>query len=249
MPLLEEFESQGNFLFKNRGSLPIFIVIIGMAVFVYTQYFDAGYDTWINYQSYEFICLGITLLGFFIRVYTVGHTPANTSGRNVNGQLAEVVNQTGIYSLVRHPLYVGNFFLGLGMAFLPQNLWFVASYVLFYWVYYEKIMFAEEQFLRKKFGEVYVNWASKTPAFVLSFKNWAKPAMPFSIKKVLKKEKTGFFEVFLLFFLFDTIKNFVNENGFVWENWHSYSLVASLVIYAFLKFLGRKTSILHEEGR
>ena len=110
-------------------------------------------------------------------------------------------------------------------------------------------MFAEEQFLRKKFGEVYVNWASKTPAFVLSFKNWAKPAMPFSIKKVLKKEKTGFFEVFLLFFLFDTIKNFVNENGFVWENWHSYSLVASLVIYAFLKFLGRKTSILHEEGR
>jgi hypothetical protein len=30
-------------------------------------------------------------------------------------------------------------------------------------------MFAEEQFLRKKFGALYTDWAAKTPAFIPSF--------------------------------------------------------------------------------
>jgi len=102
----------------------------------------------------------ISLCGLAIRVYTVGHTPANTSGRNTAGQLAESLNTTGIYSLVRHPLYLGNFFMWLGVALLIANFWFVIAFVFAYWIYYERIMFAEEQFLRTKFGPTYVEWAN-----------------------------------------------------------------------------------------
>ena len=60
----------------------------------------------------------------------------------------------------------------LGAALLIANAWFVVVFILVYWVYYERIMYAEEQFLRRKFGTVYTDWAAHTPAFIPSFKHF-----------------------------------------------------------------------------
>jgi protein-S-isoprenylcysteine O-methyltransferase Ste14 len=192
MPLQEEFESQGNYLFKHRGTFPILILVAGFLVFLLPIYYTNQYWWKDTFQGkvYAYICLLIALAGLVIRCYTVGHTPANTSGRNTEGQLADKLNTSGIYSTVRHPLYLGNFFMWLGPAMLTANLWFIIAFIFIYWVYYERIMFAEEQFLRKKFGEVYIRWASRTPPFIPSLKNFVKPNLPFSWKKVLKKERT-----------------------------------------------------------
>jgi len=200
MALQEEMEKQGNFLFKYRSWLPLLILLVGSLV-----YLSAVHQGKIDYNSdltraYQLAALAVCLLGLLIRIYSVGHTPKNTSGRNTKGQLAEELNSTGIYSLVRHPLYVGNFFMWLGIGVLTQNTWFVVAFIFIYWVYYERIMFAEEQFLRKKFGDSYLEWAENTPAFIPNFKNFRRPALSFSWKKVLKKEKNGVFAVFLLSF-------------------------------------------------
>ena len=56
----------------------------------------------------------------------------------------------------------------LGLCLLTQNLWFTISFILIYWVYYERIMFAEEAFLTKKFGDTYLEWASRRPLFCLT---------------------------------------------------------------------------------
>ena len=77
----------------------------------------------------------------------------------------------------------------LGLAMITGHLWFVISFVLLYWLYYERIMFAEEHFLRNKFGEQYLKWAASVPAFVPKLGNMASPNLSFSWKKVLKKEK------------------------------------------------------------
>ncbi|MGB8874133.1 MAG: hypothetical protein WCC75_12145, partial [Desulfobaccales bacterium] len=45
-----------------------------------------------------------------------GLPPRGTSGRNTQGQVAETLNTTGIYSLVRNPLYLGNFLIWLGLS-------------------------------------------------------------------------------------------------------------------------------------
>lgn len=37
MALQEEFESQGNFLFRYRGNLPLIIVFVGIFVFVFDK--------------------------------------------------------------------------------------------------------------------------------------------------------------------------------------------------------------------
>lgn len=250
MALQEEFEYQGNYLFRYRSILPLIILIPGLLVFAWYKYHQSEGFSFITYEAYEFICLATCLLGLAIRIYTVGHTPKNTSGRNTENQLADELNTTGIYSTVRHPLYVGNFFMWLGIAMLTANFWFVTSFVLLYWVYYERIMYAEEQFLRRKFGDIYLKWAEKTPAFVLSFKNWQKPKLPFSMKKVLKKEKNGIFAIFVLMFAFKVLGDFIEAGSFEFQiSWHLYAVLLSGIFYLILKIIKHNTKILDEKGR
>ena len=154
MALQEEFEKQGLWLFTYRSILPLIILVIGTILYLRTEIYP---ETFVLEETpyeiyYETICLLVSLFGLVIRIYTVGHSAKNTSGRNTEQQVADSINTTGIYSAVRHPLYLGNFFMWLGPAMLTGNFWFIIAFGLFYWVYYERIMFAEEQFLRKKFG-------------------------------------------------------------------------------------------------
>ena len=207
MALQEEFERQGNWLFRRRSLLPLVILPVGVVAAVLTiQFrgvlFSAVFPYW---HLYEYLCLAVGLAGTFVRFYTVGHTPVGTSGRNTHGQVADVLNTRGIYSTVRHPLYLGNFLMWLGIALLTCNVGFIAAFVLAYWLYYERIMYAEEQFLRRKFGDTYLHWAERIPAFIPCFKQFTPTDLPFSWKKVIKKEKNGVFALFLLFSLFDCI--------------------------------------------
>lgn len=251
MALQEEFEQQGNWLFKYRSFLPLIVLFIGTTLYLRTEIYP---ETFILEETpyeiyYELFALIISLFGLFVRVYTVGYTPKNTSGRNTNqGQVADTLNTTGIYSIVRHPLYVGNFLMWLGPAMLTGNFWFITSFILFYWVYYERIMYAEEQFLRNKFDVKFLEWSKNVPAFIPKFKNFKKSDLSFSWKKVLKKEKNGLFALFLIFFTFDFLGEII-EN----ETDYNYFLVAMCVLtalsYIVLKYLKKNTDLLNETNR
>ena len=104
-----------------------------------------------------------------IRAYTIGHTPKGTSGRNTKKQVANALNTTGAYSLVRNPLYLGIFFMGLGVALFAHLWWLTLIYVLAFWLYYERVIFAEEAYLRDKFGAEYLSWADRTPIPTIEF--------------------------------------------------------------------------------
>ncbi len=248
MALQEELELQGNYLFKYRGSLPIVILIISLIVFIRMQFLMKELDYVINYNLIEFIGLFFSFVGIVIRAYTVGYSAKNTSGRNTKEQVADELNNTGIYSMVRHPLYVGNFFMWLGPAILVQNILFIVIFISLYWVYYERIMFAEEQFLRKKFGNIYLKWAEKTPAFIPSFKNYMPAKEKFSWKKLIKKEKNGFAATFLIFFIFRMIREFIHNKSFGIDTWVFYAMLSSLALYLVLKILKKHTNVF-EDGR
>lgn len=241
MALQEELKTQGDFLFKNRSYLPLIILGIGLLVYIQTEYYEIDTPkTWIS-NNFKFICLSVSLLGLLIRIITVGYSPKNTSGRNTkNGQVAEELNTKGIYSVVRHPLYLGNFFMWLGVAMLTKNIWFSIAFVLFYSFYYERIMYAEENFLRGKFGQLYLSWAERVPAIIPSFKNYKKVNYLFSIKKVLSNEKNGFCAVFLLFWIFDLVGSLVKQGYFEFKpNFWFYGAIISSIIYLVLKVMKR----------
>lgn len=252
MALQEEFEQQGNWLFRHRSFLPILILLIAVVLHLRKELHP---DTFILEDSpyelyYERFCLLISLFGLAIRIYAVGHTPAKTSGRNTKEQLADQLNTSGIYSMVRHPLYVGIFFIWLGLAMMTGNFWFVIIFILAYWIYYERIMYAEEQFLRKKFGPVYEEWAAKTPAFIpsLNTKKFIRPTLPFSWKKVLKKEKNGLAAIFLIFALFN-INGELLERNTDFDDTILVLCTLTVLMYIILKYLKTYTNVLAEEGR
>ena len=235
MSLAKELNKQGNLLFKYRGTLPLIILSVALLVFVLKL---QAPNAFVTYHYYAFGCLAVALFGQFIRLITVGYTADLTSGRNTEGQLANVLNTKGIYSIVRHPLYLGNFFMWLGLCLLTQDLWFTIAFILIYWVYYERIMFAEEAFLINKFGDTYLEWASLRPAFWPNFIIWKSSTSNFNWKKILKNEKNGITALFSLFWLFNFIEvGIISGNWSLKPNLWLYSMVLSIIYYILMKVL------------
>lgn len=244
MPLKEEFRSQGNYLFKHRSYLPLIIVVVGVIVYIYTLYHNSiSYNDFIN-DRFELLYLCVGILGLFIRVYSVGFSAENTSGRNTSvGQVADSINSTGIYSLVRHPLYIGNFFMWLSIALFTTNFWFIIAFIFLYWLYYERIMYAEEEYLREKYQEIYISWATKTPALIPNFKNWVKPSGRFSMWKVIKQEKSGILNLILTIFLFKIIAGYTLYVQFSYANTYwTYTLLGAVIYYTIVKIIQKSKS-------
>jgi len=242
MSLQSEMQTQGNFLFRNRSYLPLIFLLTGLSVYLFGKYNEIKISEKFNDEYFEFLCLGICFIGLFIRIHIVGHTPPNTSGRNTKaGQVADELNTTGLYSIVRHPLYVGNFFMWLGIAMLTENFWFTIAFVLLYVIYYERIMYAEEQFLIGKFGNEYTDWSKITPAFIPNFKLYKKPRYSFNLKKIIKKEKNGLVAIFALFWLFkwagDALKNGITY--FELSGWF-YAAITTGILYFILKVMKKQ---------
>jgi protein-S-isoprenylcysteine O-methyltransferase Ste14 len=249
MVLQEAFEAQGQFLFRYRSYLPLLLLVAGLVTHALLQYDSPVYPL-LSEKPSTYVALLVSLLGLAVRVFTVGYTVTNTSGRNTEGQLADALNTTGMYSLVRHPLYLGNYLMWLGIALLPLNVWFSLCFSLVYFLYYERIMYTEEQFLIRKFGERYSTWAARTNAFFPGFAHYQKPDLAFSWKKVLKKEKNGVFALFLTFYLFELVGAYASDPGWTFEpTLMLYLTLVSGVLYLILKIIKKKTAWLNEAGR
>ena len=198
---------------------------------------------------YEWFCILISVLGLVIRCLTVGYVIKGSSGINTKSQKARILNTTGMYSIIRHPLYFGNFIIFLGIILFPQVLWFTLIAFLAFWLYYERIMFAEEEFLKKEFGDIYLEWVKKTPAFIPKFKNWQQPTLPFSFKKVINREYSGFFAIIASFTFLDIAGDILTEGKLEFDLEWVIIFMISLIVYMTVLILKKKTYILDTKGR
>ena len=242
---MHEFENSGNWLFKRRSWLPVVLIVFGIIVLYLTNRQAILFDS-----TEELIFLGLSLFGEAIRIFTVGYAPRNTSGRNTSaGQIADELNTTGIYSLVRHPLYTGNFFMWFGPVLFVRTPVFVVIFVMVYWLYYERIMFAEEQFLRRKFGEAYDKWSDNVRAVIPRLKGFIKPALPFSVKSVMKREHNSFVNIFIIFVTLDVFRNyFVSERVYITPLW-MYIAIPAVLIWVVIRLIHKRTTWLEDAGR
>lgn len=245
MSLVEEFDKRGNWFFKHRSYLPVVLYPLATLVLLleFKQDINLPDITW------SIICFSVSLLGLLVRILVIGFTPKGTSGRNTAKQVAETVNTKGIYSVVRHPLYLGNFLMWFGIILYVNNIWFAITTVLLFWLYYERIMFAEEQFLKGKFGEQYQKWSMTAPPFFPKLKGWQKADLEFSFKNVLKREYNGLFAVGISFAYLNVFKNYLATRKFNISDFWLYTLAVTFVIFLVLRTLKKKTRVLHVEGR
>jgi protein-S-isoprenylcysteine O-methyltransferase Ste14 len=246
MALIHSLENSGNWLFKRRGFIPVVLFVLAIPAILLTDYhsIDARLAHIINWTA-----AFLSVLGFCIRAYAIGTTPRGTSGRNTDKQVAEKLNSSGIYSIVRHPLYLGNYLMWIGIVLFTKNYYFVIIVSLLYWVYYERIMFAEERFLERKFGEVYLNWSINVPAFIPNISQYRVSEVPFSLKSVLRREYSGLLATVLGFVYVELLINYSQWKVFTIEKPFLYVLFASVIVTLLLRFLKHSTKILVEEGR
>jgi len=246
MALMEEFESQGNWLFRWRSYLPIIMIILFL--FAMGDYRYTGHSEYLV-QLWKVFCLIVSFIGLGIRIVTVGHAPKGTSGRNTKGQVADTFNTSGIYSVVRNPLYLGNFVMGLGPALFAHLWWLTLIYILSFWLYYERIIFAEEAYLRNKFGDEYLAWATVTPVFIPKFRNYRKANLPFSLRNAVRREYNGFFAVIVVLFILEVVGNLIYKNKIEIDlMWHVF-LGISFIIWITLRIVKKYTPLLNVEGR
>lgn len=246
MTLSKLFEHHGSWLFKYRGQMPVLLFI-----FVVPVIFTTEYDPVPNKLSlYIEICsVLITCAGFAIRAYTVGTTPRGTSGRNRNEQVAETLNNTGIYSVVRHPLYLGNYFMWIGIVLYVENVYFFIIVNLLFLIFYERIMYTEEKHLHKKFGDVFTEWTMRVPAFIPSIRNFVQSATGFSFKSVLRREYAGLLAAIIGFSYVNFLKNYSINHTLTLDAAWLYALIIISIIAFTLRTIRHTTDLLNENER
>lgn len=248
MALRHTFEKKGNLLFKYRGQIPLFLFACAIPAIYFSDLETIRTHKWLEYSL---LSLGILLsiLGQVIRGIAIGTSNKQTSGRNTWGHEAKALNTTGIYSVVRHPLYLGNFFMWLGIVVYTGNSWFVIIFCLLFWLYYERIMFSEEAFLEREFGQTFVDWSLKTPAFIPRLGNFKRSSIHFSLKTLLRREYPGISATIISFVFVNFVQEWVANGSPVWLVSHGILLFVALLISFVLRTLKHHTTILFEADR
>lgn len=248
MALVHSFENNGNILFKYRGQIPVILFILSVPAIYFTDYQFLN-----EYNNLDLVllitCAVFSFSGQVIRAIAIGTSNKHTSGRNTKEQVAEALNTKGIYSTVRHPLYLGNYFMWIGIVMYTYNIWFVLTVSLLFWLYYERIMFAEERFLERKFGQDYVDWSMKVPAFWPSMKNHIKTEIPFSMKTILRREYSGVTATIIGFVFVAFLRDWFSSGEAHFKPVYGIVIAIALLISLLFRTLKHNTKLLYEADR
>ena len=181
MLIRDRLASDGRFLFRWRSYAPLVLLPLFLAALPEEERISQAVG-----PAVEHI---IFFVSVFVGVPRTGHPLGHhrlRSWRHIGaqhaGQRADQLNTSGMYSIVRNPLYIGNFVAILGVLICVKVWWLVAMFALRYWLYIERVIAVEEAFLEQKFGDDYRAWVGADPrVFLPKLCNWIPPTERFSL--------------------------------------------------------------------
>lgn len=110
--------------------MPFFIILVGLA----------------RPRDLIIVPIIMTVIGLGIRAWAAGYIGKTARGREFRSQFRITA---GPYRFLRHPLYIGNFFLVLGTILLfNPPLWLAAIVIMLFLIEYGFFVYAEEKFLK-----------------------------------------------------------------------------------------------------
>lgn len=176
----------GKFLFKFRSFTPLPLILLTFVFFKPVS----------NSPLWTAIGIAVACAGEGIRFISVGYAGSGTSGRE-NFLKAESLNSTGLYSLVRNPLYWGNIFIFAGLLTVYAQPLALAVFIAFLFIQYHFIVLAEEEFLLQQHGRAYDDYCGRVNRWVPRFNGYARPVQSFAGRKVFFKENDSCFNLLL----------------------------------------------------
>lgn len=180
-------------------------------------------------QVLDSIGLTFILFGLYIRISARGYK----SEKHLEGFS---LLKDGPYALVRNPMYLASFLIGLGAVILLLDWWMVPVYAVFFALWYWPQIHNEEQWLIKKFGQEYIDYRKTTPRFIprlrtlTSFK--AKSYIP--LKKIWIKKEWNTILIWSLVAVFAEGYDDISSYGI--KDFAKESVILLLIIFYFTAF-------------
>jgi protein-S-isoprenylcysteine O-methyltransferase Ste14 len=227
----------------------LMIPIVTFVVVLYAWPFDslAFHETW------EIWCLLLSFAGLGIRMLAAGQS-SDSAMRAANFYRSETLNTQGIYSVVRHPRYLGDYFIGLGVVLIPFVWWLPVAYSLLFYAQYRRRMAVEDSQLRHKFGARYTQWEAVTPALMprlwrrgpeASRQTRRAAYQSFSFRTALKREYAGIFLVIFLHSSVEWLEHLILERRVMLEQFWIVVALVGLTACLLVRYLARHTRVLN----
>lgn len=153
--------SVGTALFQRRAWLPVPLVVGGIVLLLLAgNPLPWGTPARLAADVSGLLCLAAAE---GIRMWGVGHCGRKTRSASIH---ASQLVMSGPYAHVRHPLYVSNLLITLGIACLTGAWWTLLTCLLYWVVVYRRIIGAEEAFLRASFGDAFESYSRQVPSLL-----------------------------------------------------------------------------------
>ncbi len=135
----------------------------------------------------------VGILGLLIRLWASGYIKKNKE-----------LSIDGPYSYTRNPLYLGSFFIGLGVSLMGSCILFIILFLAGFYFVYSSVIKEEEKRLIELFGGSFLDYRSKVPAFFPLIKP-VKISKDFDLRLVVKHEEynawLGFAAIIIILYL------------------------------------------------
>ena len=132
------------------------IVVVFFPRFFFRNNVNAGIGEYIELLGFAFI-----LLGQIIRVSARGYKAEHSCE-------SQALIQGGPYQIVRNPMYLGIFLIGLGVVLAVFKWWAVVIFVAVFIIRYIKLIYKEEKKLLSLFPGSYRDYCKKVPRILPS---------------------------------------------------------------------------------
>jgi len=178
-PLQHPQTGLGVWLRRYRRALPIPLILMTVIAFrPVAPWGSAFLDT-----GTDLLGVGICALGQWLRLWAWGSNA--TVGK-------WGVRDRGPYTLMRHPLYAGNFLIMLGLVVVFNNLWVYLLLLPSFAYLYHVITDMEEKRMNRRFGEDYQEYQKQeVPRFLPALSNFGaalRTTCPFGWGLAWRKE-------------------------------------------------------------
>ena len=198
-------------------------------------------------RAWQIAALAIALAGLLIRVVAVGTAPAGTSERSTTDPRASELRTSGLYSIIRHPLYLGNMLTAIGFACFT-TVWYLPVIVALIGVlYHERIAAREEVFLEGRFGEAFLRWADRVPAMIPRLSGYVRSTTPFAWRGVAGREFHGLFVIGAVLFVLDLARAALATGRLVFDPFWTALFLLTAAIFLVCVVLKKTTRLFQTE--
>ncbi len=214
---------------KMDSSLLSFIIIMTGVLYFFPGLYPRNIflDNVLDFLGFLFIFTGVLL-----RMFSRGH---KKSYSNKGGKLVT----SGPYALVRNPMYLGSFLIGVGFVLMLWPIWFLPLFGWMFFLRFRKQVVKEEAFLTKLFKSEYETYCKKVPRIFPSLKKNKKIKYSeyFSWEQAFStKEKRGLIAWPLLAILLEYL-----QESFIFGSMNMYLtfviLVDSIIVFSLSTWL------------